>query len=382
MKVMVVVTHLLGTGHLARALILGRAFAGAGHDVQVLSGGMPAPLLDTAGIRFTALPPLRSDGTDFTRLLTDAGCDADPAYLARRQGVLVGAITRFRPDILITELFPFGRRILRNEFLALLEAAADLPRRPVILSSIRDILAPPGTPQKVARTEEIIARYYDGVLVHSDPQSTPLSLSWPVSPALSPSLRYTGYVTQALPPPHPHQAGRGEIIVSAGGGAVGDPLFAAARDAASLSPHWRWRLLVAGAGADRRIAELRARPVPDNIVIEPARSDFRAMLRQAAASLSLCGYNTAMDLLQAGTPSVLVPFDAGNEVEQGLRARGLGRLPGFRIVTASALSPQALVTALRAAMDDAPRIIPDQVFRGAARSVTIATRLAEQAHDA
>ncbi|HBR43215.1 MAG TPA: glycosyltransferase, partial [Sulfitobacter sp.] len=43
MKVSIVVTHLLGTGHLARALTLGRAYGAAGHDVQVVSGGMPAP---------------------------------------------------------------------------------------------------------------------------------------------------------------------------------------------------------------------------------------------------------------------------------------------------------------------------------------------------
>ena len=33
MKVMIAVTHLLGTGHLARALTLGRAFAAQGHVV-------------------------------------------------------------------------------------------------------------------------------------------------------------------------------------------------------------------------------------------------------------------------------------------------------------------------------------------------------------
>jgi len=45
------------------------------------------------------------------------------------------------------------------------------------------------------------------------------------------------------------------------------------------------------------------------------------MLYHAAASVSLCGYNTALDILQAGTPAVFVPFDDGSEVEQGLRAR-------------------------------------------------------------
>ena len=49
MKVMIVVTHLLGTGHLSRALTLGRAFVQDGHDTFVISGGMPAPQLDQHG---------------------------------------------------------------------------------------------------------------------------------------------------------------------------------------------------------------------------------------------------------------------------------------------------------------------------------------------
>ena len=47
------------------------------------------------------------------------------------------------------------------------------------------------------------------------------------------------------------------------------------------------------------------------------------MLYHAAASVSLCGYNTALDVLQSGVPAVLVPFDNGGEVEQSLRAEAL-----------------------------------------------------------
>ena len=50
MRVMIVVTHLLGTGHLARALTLGRAFAHSGHRVTVVSGGLPVPHFDPSGL--------------------------------------------------------------------------------------------------------------------------------------------------------------------------------------------------------------------------------------------------------------------------------------------------------------------------------------------
>ena len=64
MRVMIVVTHLLGTGHLVRAATLARAFDAARHQVCVVSGGMPVPHLDMDGLNMVQLPALRSDGVD------------------------------------------------------------------------------------------------------------------------------------------------------------------------------------------------------------------------------------------------------------------------------------------------------------------------------
>lgn len=377
MRVMLVVTHLLGTGHLSRALTLGRAFAEAGHDVTVISGGMPAPQLDARGVTFVQLPPLRSDGTNFTQLLTGSDCPADPSYLRSRVTALSQAILRSTPEILITELYPFGRRSLADEFLALLSAARSLPRRPVVLSSIRDILAPPSKPAKAVRAEDVIAQFYDGVLVHSDPSVTTLDTSWPVSDKLVALLHYTGFVAPPAPAPHPEGIGTGEILVSAGGGSVGQPIFRAAIEAARKIPNRRWRLLVGGRDATARITELSEQTKDAPVVVEPVRPDFRQMLPLASASISMCGYNTAMDLLQSGTPAVLVPFDDGKEVEQSLRAKSLTRLPSIEAIASADLSGQSLAEAVSRVIIQGPRAPDTQGFDGAIRSVEIATKLWE-----
>ena len=376
MKVFIAVTHLLGTGHLSRALTLARVFAAEGHDVAVASGGVPVPQFDTTGVSLLQLPPLRSDGTDFTTLLTAEGGPADAGYLASRSAMLCNAAKEFTPDVVITELFPFGRRSLRSEFLALLEGvAAQLPR-PVILASVRDILAPPSRPERAVTADEVVAQFYDGVLVHSDPALTRLEESWPVSDALAAKLIYTGYVAPAPAGPHPEGAGTGEVLVSAGGGAVGTTLFRVAVAAALLSPGQRWRILVGGAGAVERIRDLTALAGSAPVTIEAARPDFRQMLNHAACSVSLCGYNTALDLLQAGTPTVFVPFDEGGEVEQTIRARSLSMNAGIRMLKAEGLTPQALAAAVTEAMAAKPaqRLRPN--FDGAAQTVQIAARLA------
>ena len=97
-----------------------------------------------------------------------------------------------------------------------------------------------------------------------------------------------------------------------------------------------------------------AAAAPPNVRLDPPRPDFRQMLYHARASVSMCGYNTALDVLQAGTPAVFVPFDAGNEVEQGLRAQSLRALPGMDAVTSADLTPATLLAAI-ARVTAAPR---------------------------
>ncbi len=373
MRVLIVVTHLLGTGHLSRALTLARAFAAAGHHVTLASGGMPVPHLDSTGIDLVQLPPLRSDGTDFTTLLMADDRPVDDACLNARRDALHACLSP-APDVILTELFPFGRRILRAEFLSLLDAAARLTPRPRILSSIRDILAPPSKPAKAVWADDIVTRYYDGILVHSDPDRLPLSVSWPVSDTLGPCLIYTGFVTTPAPAPHPDGLGTGEILVSAGGGPVGDRLYQTALATARDDPR-QWRLLVGGP-QDRRTG--LAAQAPANVTVEPPRPDFRQMLPNAAASVSLCGYNTALDVLQAGTPAVFVPFDDGQEVEQGLRAQSLATLPRIATLATADLTPKTLRDALTHITAPGPARTITLRDDGATETVRICERMLAQ----
>ena len=367
MKVMIVVTHLLGTGHLARALNLGRAFRDKGDQVTVLSGGRPVPHFNAQGLRLIQLPPVHSNGTDFTTLLAEDGTVAEADYMDARRDMLLAALAGDAPDILITELFPFGRRILREEFAQLLSAARAMETPPLVLSSIRDILAPPSKPAKAVFADEQVATFYDGVLVHSDPDLVRLAHSWPVSDTLAPSLHYTGFVAPA--PPVAELRDHGRILVSAGGGDVGERIFEAALDAAYLMPDVRWLFLMGGPDARR---ERFVRMAPPHVDIEAPRPDFRALLAGAAASVSMSGYNTAMDVLQTGVPAVLIPFDDGGEVEQGLRADALGHLDGIAVLLQSKLGGPALAMALDKVRNAPARPAHQANMNGAARSVEIA----------
>jgi len=214
------------------------------------------------------------------------------------------------------------------------------------------------------------------VLVHSDPTITQLAKSWPIDDDLSKLLKYTGYVAPAAPEPHPDGLGQGEVLVSAGGGSVGQSLFEAAIDAAHQSD-LRWRLLVGGKDASERIAALRQRAGTLDITIEPVRPDFRQMLAGAAASVSMCGYNTALDLLQSGVPAVLVPFDDGGEVEQTLRSQSLAEQSAMSVLMAQDLAAHSLLRSLNEVIAQGPRRDLHVDFDGAAHTVRIAQDMYE-----
>ncbi|MEQ1944183.1 glycosyltransferase [Mesorhizobium sp. VNQ89] len=344
-RVAIIVTHLLGTGHLSRSITLARALADAGLAPQLISGGMPVRHLDLSRIDFVQLPPVRSDGTSFTSLLDSDGNPASHDLMQARGDALVATLRKGEPDALITELFPFGRRVLREEFLTALAATRSMTRPPLVLSSVRDILAPPSSEKKATQTERWLSEFYDGVLVHSDPNVAELDASWPVTPKVAELLRYTGFITP--PPPVPSLLdthGAGEIIVSAGGGSVGRKLFETAVAAARISRR-HWRLLVGGADADAVCARLNALAKGASAVAEPVRADYRTMLTRCAAAIGQCGYNTAIDWLQAGVPGVFVPFAEAGEVEQTLRASLLRDRYGYGMIAEEELTPENLAAA-------------------------------------
>ena len=61
--------------------------------------------------------------------------------------------------------------------------------------------------------------------------------------------------------------------------------------------------------------------------------DLAAELSQARASISQCGYNTALDLVRTGVPALVVPYATPEEDEQTRRARRLEQLGVLKVAT-------------------------------------------------
>lgn len=345
LRILIHVQHLLGTGHFRRAAAIGSALAAAGHEVEIVSGGPRPAHPDVGTAHLFQLPALRAADSRFTALVDEHGQPIDAAWKNRRRDILLGRFAALRPDVLITELFPFGRRQLEFELLPLLDAARAQSPRPLLLCSLRDVLVTPRDPEKVSRALER-AQGYDRILVHGDPALIDLPASYPASRALGERVVYTGYIMAPSHADPPGDDGTDEIIVSSGGGAVGARLLETALAARALSePGHRWRFLL---GADLP-AEARQRLLASQgalAIVEDARADFPGLLRRCRVSLSQAGYNTVMDIMQANARAVLVPFAGGGETEQAQRAAALAARGWATVLDEATLGATSLAAAV------------------------------------
>lgn len=357
------VQHLLGIGHLTRAATLARGLAAEGFEVTVASGGQPVPGVDFGRATLVQLPPARVADRRFSELLDANGEPVDDAWKARRRDRLLDLCEKVGPDIVLTELFPFGRRQLRFELLPLLDrAAADRARtgRPCIACSVRDILVQSPRPERTREMLALARRYYDLVLVHGDPRLVSLDATFPHAREIAGRIAYTGYVVARPECPAGEPArmageGGGEVIVSAGGGAVGGRLLEAALAARPRTPlaDAGWRLLAGENLPEPDFRSLAAR-APDGVSVERFRPDFPRLLRSARLSISQGGYNTLMEVLDAGVRAVVVPYAGGLETEQTLRANLLAERGLVEVVGEEELGPESIAAAVSRALAKPP----------------------------
>jgi predicted glycosyltransferase len=324
------------------------------------------------------LPPARIAGEDFSTLIDERGTPVDDAWKAARRQALLDLSGEIAPHILLIELFPFGRRQFRFELIPLLETAHARDPRPRVACSVRDILVAAKRPGRDAETVEAVRRWFDVVLVHGSRELVPFDATFAAAGDIADLLRYTGYVAAPADVGAP-EGGHGEVIVSAGGGAVGAPLlFAAlaARPMTSVADSvWRF---IAGPNLPQADFDRLSAFADKRTIVERFRADFAARLTVAALSVSQAGYNTTMDLLRARTPAVLVPYETTGETEQRLRSELLARKGLVIIVPAAELSPERLARGVAEALARPPRGSESIDLSGAETSARLLRDLAER----
>ena len=261
----------------------------------------------------------------------------------RRREKLLNLFSELCPQILIIELFPFGRRQLEFELIPLLDAAKVAKQRPVIVSSVRDILVEKNNLHRVEEMVKKAKAYFDRILVHGDPNFIAFDKTFPRAQELADMLHYTGYVVERHAASN-ETKGKGEVIVSSGSGAVGELLL---RSAQRIRPYTylsdvNWRLL-AGHYMDEKVFKSIHDAAVEGVIVERARPDFINLLKNCRLSISQGGYNTVMEVLATGATGIAIPYAGGQETEQTLRVKLMEERGLIRQIPEARLSDKILI---------------------------------------
>ncbi len=343
--------HSLGLGHLARSLRLAGGLAER-FAVTLLNGGrFPDGTTVPRGVSVVNLPPLGHDADN--RLVShDATLTVDQAC-DRRRRIVLKTFADVAPGVVLVEMYPFGRKKFEFELLPLLDAATRQgPTAPIVVCSLRDILVNQRRDQ-TAYDERVCQRanqWFDAVLVHADPAFVRLEESFRPHTPLTVPVHYTGFVAPPAAPAAENATTLPRVLVSSGGGMVGEPLVRAAVEAHEMvyarsglhttvvagpflpEPVWAWLQREAA-----RSPHLTAVRRVDDLCLE---------MRRSRVSLSQGGYNTTMDILRARTPAVVVPFSEGAEDEQRRRTERLSALGVLTMLEPTGLHVARLVDEL------------------------------------
>ena len=369
--------HSLGIGHLTRSFALAAALREHFQVVFLNGGRLPPGVPVPAGIELIDLPALGMDDGHTLVSRDSARLDVAAAQVQRR-ALIEAAIAQHRPAVLLVELFPFGRKKFAGEILSMIRQVRQQGRGPggaqaLVVCSLRDILvdARPDQRHHDDRARWLTDRYFDAVIVHADPAFARLEDSFHPTRPMRTGVHYSGYVVPQRV--HVAKAERaGHVLVSAGGGIVGDALYRCVLEARALLadpppmrliagpflPEAQWQTLAARVAGQSGVELLRH--VPDMV----------AEMRIARASISQCGYNSALDIVGAAVPALVVPYETGSENEQRTRADRLAALGAMQMLPAAELTPARMASAIEALFAFTPR--PAALdLRGAEHTATL-----------
>jgi len=335
MKVLFYCQHVLGIGHLVRSAEIVRALS-RDDEVTFVSGGAPVDGFPfPRGVKLVQLPALQT-GEEFGALEDCGSGHTVEEVRELRVQRLLSLFDELRPDALVIELFPFGRKRFAFELIPLLERARSRSEETLVACSLRDILVEKSdTAKHEERVSRIVNSYFDLILIHSDPAFQELDETFHRVGDLHCEIQYTGLVRQeepALTTVSMRFDTVPTIVASIGSGRYrhGQVLLESVIQAAGLLeekiPH-RFRVF-AGPFIPHEVyaaLEQMARQ-PRNVEIEKYSPHFIERLKRADLSISMGGYNTIMNILATGVRSLVYPYTANDDLEQQIRARKLASL--------------------------------------------------------
>jgi len=344
----------LGLGHTRRNLAVAAALTELEPQAAVLiaTGVQPITYLGVPrNVGILKLPGIQKldneayAGRDLPISLTD--------HLVVRSAVLRAAVESFRPDVLLADKHPFG---VGDELVPALEVVRGSGGRTVL--GLRDILDDRETVLEEWGRRNFpnrVPMYFDRVLVYGERSIFDPIDEYEFPPLLADKTFFCGYVlnrtrrewraTDALPE---LPFDRPTVLATAGGGKDGVQLLRCFLNAAS-GAGWNAIVVSGPETSERDRKALGAHAREAGAMFRSFQPGLSEWFERVDALVSMGGYNTIVEALATGTPTVCVPRVVPR-FEQLLRARTFERLGLLQVLEPDRLNPLGLRREIEAAL--------------------------------
>jgi predicted glycosyltransferase len=325
----------LGFGHLRRNMLLAAALKGCepAPDILLIAGMREAGAFAMpAGVDCLSLPAY-AKAADGSYQARDLGVDV--ANLGDvRAAAIRATVEHFDPDLMIVDNVPRGAQFELDPTLKFLRRSG----KTRVVLGLRDIIDQPAVMRQQwlrQRNFEALREFYTEIWIYGDPAVYATAAEYGLGSDLSALVTYTGYLdqaarlgTKAAPLARSSIVGddpRPYVLCTVGGGRDGVALsdaFVQAR-----MPEGHRGILITGtqmdAGDRHRITQSAAKR-SDMTVVEFVQEPA-GLSAGAAATVSMCGYNTACEVMSLGLRTLIVPR-VRPRAEQLIRAERLAEL--------------------------------------------------------
>lgn len=319
-----------GLGHFRRNTAIAAALVADNSDAEVLlvsgsprSGSFSLPPR-TDVVQLPSITKTFSGGYKPRRLTGDLD---DVVKL--RSSVIGAAIRSYRPDAMIVDHAPAG---IGGELLPVLRAMSSDPLRPRLVLGLREIIdvAPTVAQQWTRNGAWGALGAYDDLMVYGDERVLSTATELDLAGRLGRPVTHVGYCGPTAKAKDLRRDGEVPlVVVTVGGGGDGHELCHRYLEylEAKAPTNFRSLIVTGPLMASRRRTELerRACEVAGSVAITTFEPNMHDLLNGADAVVSMGGYNTVVELLAGGIPSLIVPRTSPR-MEQQLRAERLGEL--------------------------------------------------------
>lgn len=341
-KIMIHCQYVYGLGHFVRALHLAQGLSKY-FDIYFLNGGEPVKNFDIhKAIQFIQLPAIykKEDSTELSSVsehLTLSKC------FELRDEIIFETIQKVKPDVVITEHFPFGF-LFKNEAIKLINYAKKSNTKTKIVCSVRDVIESSKGGTNDLETIRILNKLYDLLIIHGDEKLILMSSSFPLFTKIKTPIFYTGYVIDENLNICLKRSRN--ILVSVAGGRVGSELLNAVINAFQLIKEKCHHNLVVFNGAFNK--DFEDILLDDRIMYSTFnRYEFLKQLAKSDISISLGGYNSMSESLYAGNKVVIYNREfLGSNKEQDIRISTFKNLGLIDTITLKDLEVEKLALVL------------------------------------